>query len=404
MTTHNSINHILITVSGSDQVGIAHSVIDTIAVEGIEIIDLGQSSTHGLLSLSAVLKTSLSDDAKKDLQNALLQKANAWNLNLQFETIQGKLDMFFQITGVKMAIDCVSSNRLDPFFLREVTNILKKNGINIYRIDNLSGEIFHSLEIIVVFPSNTFLEQVKNQLFIVSKKYSVDVALIEDNIYRRHKRLIVFDMDSTLIQGEVIDEMARSMGVQQEVSEMTNKAMNAELDYTESLKKRVSLLKGLTMEQMKTIANNLVYSPGVKELISTVRDLGYKIALVSGGFTFFAHHLQKALGIDYIYANELEIVDDKLTGRVCGDIINAQRKADIVEEIALKEKISLKQIVAVGDGANDILMLSKAGLGIAYHAKEVVRKHTSHSMSYTTMNSILYFLGIPKVSHFPNET
>lgn len=202
-------------------------------------------------------------------------------------------------------------------------------------------------------------------------------------------------MDSTLIQTEVIDELADLCGVGDEVKAVTHRAMNGELDFDESLKLRVSKLKGLETKKMQEILDRLPLTPGVEDFLKTVKNLGYKVALISGGFTFFADALKAKLGLDYSFANELEIVDGKLTGNVKGTIVNANQKALLVKLISQQENISLEQVVAIGDGANDLPMLATAGLGIAFHAKDIVRKQAQQHMSHGPMTSILYFLGIP---------
>ena len=220
------------------------------------------------------------------------------------------------------------------------------------------------------------------------------MALLKDNVWRRNKRLIVFDMDSTLIQSEVIVEMAKVHGVGEKVHEITERAMNGELDFDQSLIERVKLLKGLDENKLQGILENINYTSGVQKFIQTVQKLGYKTAIISGGFTYFANSFKDDLGINYMFANELEVSDGKLTGRVKGQIVNAEKKALILEMIAQQENINLAQVVAIGDGANDLPMLAKAGLGIAFHAKEIVKQNAQQNMSHGPMTSILYFLGL----------
>ncbi|MFN8369280.1 MAG: phosphoserine phosphatase SerB [Bacteriovoracaceae bacterium] len=223
----------------------------------------------------------------------------------------------------------------------------------------------------------------------------VDLAFLKDDIFRRSKRLIVFDMDSTLIQMEVIDELAAAYNVGDKVKKITERAMNGEIDFNHSLMERVGLLKGLNSNVLQGILERLPLTPGTEDFIKTVKKLGYKTAIVSGGFTHFANALKEKLGIDYAFANELDIEDKILTGKVKGTIINAEQKALLVDLIAQKEGISLEQVVAIGDGANDLPMLAKAGMGIAFHAKEIVKQKASYHLSHGPMTSILYFLGIP---------
>ena len=384
--------HLLVTASGEDKPGIMAKLIKTLAKNGVEISDMGQSVTHKLLSLSIVISLGRNSSTN---QNQLLK-------DLLFEGKQLDLQIDFQIIEKKKSLNpsdfyilnCVAIGNLKAKFIFDISESLYKFSVNIERIDNLSKKGFRSLEIVMNIPAKVNIFKLKQAIYLISHDYQVDAALIKDNIYRRNKRLICFDMDSTLIQTEVIDEMAKAMNVGEKVKIITEKAMNGELDFNESLLKRVSALKGLTIEQMNKIARNLPLTDGVEEFISTVKAVGYKIAIVSGGFTFFANHLKRKLKLDYIFANELEIKDKALTGRIIGEIINSEKKAEYLVETAKKEGILEEQVVAIGDGANDLIMLSKAGLGIAYHAKEIVKKKAGNHISFGPMSNILYFLGL----------
>jgi phosphoserine phosphatase len=232
------------------------------------------------------------------------------------------------------------------------------------------------------------------KLLSISSDFGVDIAVQKEDIFRRSKRLVVMDMDSTLIQVEVIDELAKSAGHGEEVSGITSKAMNGELSFNESLNKRVELLRGLDENILDEIYHNIPFTPGAKKLVKILKKLGYKTAVISGGFTFFTDRLKNELGLDYAFANKLEIKDGKLTGKVLGEIINGEAKAKILEDIANKEDISLDQVVAIGDGANDLLMLDKAGLGIAFNAHKTVREKADYNISQENLDSIIYLLGI----------
>ena len=276
-----------------------------------------------------------------------------------------------------------------------LSQLLAKNSVNILRINNVSPGNFKSLEITTTLPRDTDLKFLKEQLLNISTEHHVDMAFLKDNVFRRSKRLIVFDMDSTLIQTEVIDEMAEVMGVGDEVRAITEMAMNGELDFDESLKQRVSKIKGITEGQLKAVLDKLPLTQGAEEFINTVKNLGYKVGIISGGFTYFAEALKEKLGLDYAFANELEIKNGAFTGQILGQIVNATQKAMILKVIAQQEKIALEQVVAIGDGANDLPMLSAAGLGIAFHAKDIVKKSAEQHLSHGPMTTILYFLGIP---------
>jgi phosphoserine phosphatase len=235
--------------------------------------------------------------------------------------------------------------------------------------------------------------QLKNALLELSSKYDIDVAYQEDSIFRRNRRLVVFDMDSTLIDAEVIDELAIEAGVGEQVAAITEAAMQGEIDFKQSFTQRMALLKGLDVSVLQSVAERLRLNEGAEHLISTLRQLGYKTAIVSGGFTFFAEYLQQRLGVDYVYANQLDIKDGLVTGQVSGDIIDGQRKAELLREIAEKEGLKLQQVIAVGDGANDLPMLGIAGLGIAFRAKPLVKASAEQSISNLGLDGILYLLG-----------
>ena len=386
---------ILVTVSGPDGPGITARLMKIISEYKVEVLDMGQAVTHGLLSLSFVL--GLDPDEHSNSGNVLkdlLFEANLIGLTLSYKVVEKKINTP-EMDGDKFIVTCVSPEVITAQFVSDLAHTLAKHKINIERIDKVSPREFSSMEISTSISKTLDTKSLKEELMKVSTIHRVDVAFLKDNAFRRNKRLIVFDMDSTLIQTEVIDELADLCGVGEEVRKVTHRAMNGEIDFDESLRLRVSKLKGLDVKKMQTVLENLPFTPGVEEFIKTIKSLGYKVALISGGFTFFADALKAKLGLDYSFANELEIVDDKLTGNVKGTIVNANQKALLVKLIAQQENISLEQVVAIGDGANDLPMLATAGLGIAFHAKDVVRREAQQHLSHGPMTSILYFLGIP---------
>ena len=238
------------------------------------------------------------------------------------------------------------------------------------------------------------IQGMRAEFLHLANALNVDIAFQKDNAYRRNRRVVCFDMDSTLIEHEVIDELAKAAGVGEQVSAITERAMNGELDFTESFKARVALLKGLDESVLSVIAANLKLSEGAEQLIHTLKSLGYKTAILSGGFTYFGRHLQQQLGIDYVHANELEIVAGKVTGKVIGRVVDGARKAELLREIAQKEGVNLEQVIAVGDGANDLPMLGIAGLGIAFRAKPLVRQNAKQAISTLGLDGILYLLGV----------
>lgn len=386
---------ILVTVSGPDGPGITSRLMKITSEYEVEVLDMGQAVTHGLLSLSFVI--GLKADEKNSNGNVLkdlLFEANMMGLTLSYRVVEEKI-FTPEMSGEKFIVTCVAAHTITAQFVSDLAQVLAVCKINIERIDKVSPREFTSLEITTSIPRDLDSKHLKEELMRVSTIHRVDVAFLKDNVFRRNKRLIVFDMDSTLIQAEVIDELAEICGVGPEVKEITHRAMNGEIDFDESLRLRVSKLKGLEAAKMQQVLEKLPLTPGVEEFIKTIKKLGYKVALISGGFTFFADALKLRLGLDYSFANELEIIDDKLTGKVIGTIVNANQKAILVKLIAQQENISLEQVVAIGDGANDLPMLATAGLGIAFHAKDVVKKEAQQHLSHGPMTSILYFLGIP---------
>lgn len=290
-------------------------------------------------------------------------------------------------------VSCATPRSLTDEFVKEITSFLTSSQLTINKLDKFSHN--QAMDIFVTASSQIDHDTFKIKLMEISNRYQIDMAILNDDIYRTSKRLIVFDMDSTLIQHEVIDEMAAVHGIGDKVKHITERAMNGELNFDEALRERVALLKGLPRDKMEEIYGRLKLSPGVEDFMNTVKALNYKTAIVSGGFIYFAENFRKRLGMDYAFANELEFEGDVLTGRLKGEIINAQKKASLLDELAKREGIHLEQVVAVGDGANDLPMLARAGLGIAFHAKEKVRKEARHQMSHGPMTTLLYFLGIP---------
>jgi phosphoserine phosphatase len=285
--------------------------------------------------------------------------------------------------------------------LARVTAVVSDHGLNIDSINRLSGriplgELPDLSKACVEFSVRGSLQDAalfRRDLLEVTGALEVDLALQQDNMYRRNRRLVAFDMDSTLIEAEVIDELAKLAGVGEQVSAITERAMRGEIDFNESFRARVALLKGLEEAALQRVAGSLKITEGAEHLIATLRTLGYKTAILSGGFTYFAHHLQTRLGMDYVYANELDIVDGRVTGNIVGTIVDGERKAELLRQLAREEGVDLQQVIAVGDGANDLPMLSIAGLGIAFRAKPLVKKSAEQSISTLGLDAILYLLG-----------
>ncbi|MGZ3687868.1 MAG: phosphoserine phosphatase SerB [Bdellovibrionota bacterium] len=384
---------VLVTISGQDTPGITSEMTGILSKSEVTISDIGQSVIHGLLSLSILFELGAGDE--KELLKDLLFKATEMGLKLEYRVIDSHASRGAKGApkpchyAVTLIAQCVSAHAL-----HEVTRTLARFRVNIDVIKRLSENEFSCVELLVSSPVEIDQSVLKKELLAIAKEASVDIALQTEGLYRRAKRLVVFDMDSTLIQSEVIDELARAHGVYAEVSEITHQAMMGKMDYDESLRQRVAKLAGLTTAELEKVFSRLQLTPGAEDLIHVVKKLGYKIALISGGFTFVADRLKEKLGIDFAYANVLEVREGKVTGRVNPPIVNAQRKADLLEVIAQQERIELDQVIAVGDGANDLLMLERAGLGIAFNAKPLVREQADLALSQKNLRSILYLLGL----------
>ncbi|MBC7692665.1 MAG: phosphoserine phosphatase SerB [Methylotenera sp.] len=389
---------VLITVSGHDAPGITSELTGILAESQVNILDIDQAVIRDLLSLSILFEIAPSSTVatsaaatEKALIKDLLFKATEMGMKLEFRNLgpaKAPTPKAYHY-AVTLIAEPVSAKAL-----HEVTAVLAKFKLNIDVIERLSEGEFGCVEMLVSTTQELDRSELKKQLLSIARQQSVDIALQAEGLYRRAKRMVVFDMDSTLIQSEVIDEFAREKGVYDEVSAITHEAMSGKMDFDESLKKRVSKLKGLTTAQIDTVYSRVQLTPGAADLIHVLKKLGYKVALISGGFTCIANRLKDQLGIDFAYANTLEIEKGELTGRVILPIVNAQRKADLLEIIAQQEQIHLDQVIAIGDGANDLLMLEKAGLGIAFNAKPVVSEKAAFSISQKNLRSILYLLGI----------
>lgn len=303
--------------------------------------------------------------------------------------VQGKNRYIIHILGKELQADQIS----------RVSNVLLDFNLNIERIIRLTQRVPLDREVnrncfeFAVRGNLTKVKKIQKKLLALSSELTIDIALQEENKYRRMRRLVCFDMDSTLIQTEVIDELADRAGVGKEVRAITELAMNGEIDFSESFKLRVQLLKGLDESVLKEIAVNLPITEGLDRLMFILKKSGFKTAIISGGFTYFGNYLKEQFGFDYVFANTLEIIDGKLTGNYLGEIVDGRKKAEYLKLLAKKENIDIQQTVAVGDGANDLPMLTIAGLGIAFHAKATVKENTDHSLSTIGLDGILYFLG-----------
>jgi phosphoserine phosphatase len=393
---------LLITISGADQPGLTANITALLARRDVNILDIGQAVIHDSLSIGVLIEVPLERD-RPEVVAAINAFAEAEGLKARFRDISPEsYEQWVGGQGRARYIITLLARKVTARQLSMVTGVVSRHDLNIDGISRLSGRIpLGELPVLskacVEFSVRGQLRDVgafRRDLLEVAGALDVDLAFQEDSMYRRNRRLVAFDMDSTLVEAEVIDELAMAAGVGDEVRAITESAMRGELDFAESFRRRVALLKGLDSAALEEIASRLKITEGAEHLISTLRAMGYKTAILSGGFTYFAHHLQEQLGIDYVYANELEIVDEVVTGEVKGAIVDGPRKAQLLRQLAHEQGIDLQQVIAVGDGANDLPMLSIAGLGIAFRAKPLVKKFAEQSISTLGLDAILYLLGI----------
>ena len=393
---------ILLNITGKDEPGLTASLTSILAQYEVTILDIGQAVIHDYLSLGILVEIPSAHTSSSILKDLLFQ-AHELGIQIRFSAIdERRYEAWAAKYGQERRIITVLGRRLTAAQLSEVTAAIAANHLNIDVITRLSGRV--SLDDPESFPKAcvqfTLSGQLdepgrfRGRLLEISEKTGIDISFHVDDIYRHARRLVVFDMDSTLIRGEVIDILANHAGAGQQVALITESAMNGEIDFKESLSRRVALLKGLDEKVLARVAENLILTEGAERVIHTLKKLGYKIGIISGGFNYFGEFLQKNLNLDYIFANELEIENGKVTGNITGDIIDGGRKAEILKTIATVENISLQQTIAIGDGANDLPMLSIAGLGIAFHAKSIVKKNTQKSISSVGLDGLLYLMGI----------
>jgi len=410
MTSEATPAAILIHFSGVDRPGLTAALTQVIAGHSAAILDIGQAVVHHSLSLGILIEVP-TGESYAALQSALTADAERLGLRTSFTAIpQDALQRWLHGAREQQFIVTVLGRTITAEHMARVSQILAAHQMNVSRIERLSHElspINNGENACVELAASGDLSReapMRADFMAAAEDLSVDIAFQHESIYRRNRRLFAFDMDSTLIQGEVIDELARMAGVGEEVSKITEGAMRGDFGFDESFTRRVGLLKGLPAEQVYSLLDKIPLTPGAERLMRTLRLLGYKTAILSGGFNFFARNLQQRLAIDYVHSNELEIIDGKVTGRVIPPIVNGERKAALLKEIAHKEGISLEQVVAVGDGANDIPMISLAGMGIAYRAKPRVRQQADHSIANLGLDGLLYLIGVRDRDLLPHES
>lgn len=392
---------ILINVAGHDRPGVTSKLTAILAQFDVNVLDIGQAVIHDTLSLGMLVEVPAAAEASPLLKDILFL-CHELGLQVRFTPISGdSYEHWVAGQGKARHIITVLARKITAEHIARVSAIISEFHLNIDNIDRLSGRVPLNgagaqskacVEISARGPLND--DEFRRRCMALASELDIDVAYQEDTMFRRNRRLVAFDMDSTLIDAEVIDELAKAAGVGDQVAAITERAMRGELDFTASFRARVALLKGLDESVLQGIAAGLRLNEGAERLVSTLKKMGYKTAILSGGFNYFGRHLQQRLGIDYVFANELEIRDGKVTGDVAGQVVDGQRKAALLREIAARENISMEQVIAVGDGANDLPMLSIAGLGIAFRAKPIVKQSAKQSISTLGLDGILYLLGI----------
>ena len=392
---------ILINVSGRDKSGLTSELTTIMAQYNLRILDIGQAVIHDHLTWGILVEVPSGDDSSGVLKE-LLFRIHELELQVTFQAVsEVQYKEWVEGTGKARYIVTLLSRSITAEQIASVSKITAAHGLNIDNISRLSGRSSLDVDLgsnqacveFSVRGTALDIDRLRAEFLQIASELNVDIAFQEDSIYRRNRRLVVFDMDSTLIEAEVIDELAKEAGVGEKVAAITEQAMRGEIDFTESFARRVGLLEGLDESVLAEVAVRLKMTEGAERLISTLKSLGYKTAILSGGFTYFAKGLQNKLGIDYVYANELEIKNGKVTGQVTGQVVDGQRKAALLDELAAKEKIGRQQVIAVGDGANDLPMLSRAGLGVAFRAKPVVKESAKHAISNLGLDAVLYLIG-----------
>lgn len=395
-------NIILVNISGTDRPGITAALMGVLAQYDVRVLDISQAMVHENLALGILIK--LADEAHSaHVLKDLLFEAHTLDLRVRFQPVSLS-EYQGWVSGENQAryVLTLLGRRVTAAQIARIAAVTTTHGLNIEDIVRLSARSpLHDDNI----DSRACLElslrgepgdedAMKSAFLSISQEMDIDISFQADTFYRRNRRLVVFDMDSTLIQQEVIDELAHEAGAGKAVAAITEAAMRGEIDFSESLKRRVAALEGLDATVLERVAERLTLTEGAERLIKTLQMLGYRTAVISGGFSFFGQHLKSQLGLDYMHANDLEMVDGRLTGQVLGPIIDGDRKAELLQEIAQQERIALEQVIAVGDGANDLPMLRIAGLGIAFHAKPLVQQSARQAISTIGLDGVLYLMGM----------
>ncbi len=392
---------VLINITGPDRPGLTAAITGVLAQANVRILDIGQAVIHDTLSFGILIEMA-GENGWSDVLKDVLFRGYELDQQVRFTPVSPEeYGRWVTGQGKPRHIVTLLARRITAEHIARVSEITARYGLNIDHIDRLSGRIPEGLPAdqgkgCIEFSVRGEPDDpaaLRAEFLAIAQELNVDIAFQQDSIFRRNRRLVVFDMDSTLIDAEVIDELAKAAGVGDQVAEITERAMRGELDFKASFRERMALLKGLPIDVLEEIAASLRLTEGAETLIAQLRRLGYKTAILSGGFLYFAEKLQQRLGIDYVFANALPVADGLVTGEVQEPIVDGQRKADLLRELAARESISLEQTIAVGDGANDLPMLAIAGLGVAFRAKPLVKQSAKQAISTLGLDGILYLLG-----------
>jgi len=393
---------VLINITGRDRKGLDSKFISILAEYDVSVLDIGQAVIHEHISLGILAEIPVKENFAA-LYKDVLYAGHKMDLSIEIKPVEGdQYEKWVEARGKERRIITLLGKKLTADQIARVATVIFENNLNIDNITRLSGRISiinpqaklrASIQMIVSGKPNN-VKDMRAKFMQISRQTGIDISFHVENIYSGNRKLVAFDMDSTLIQAEVINELAKLAGVGEQVEAITESAMRGEIDFKESFRKRVALLKGLKVSELESLTLTLPLSEGAELVCRTLKGLGYKLAILSGGFTFVGDHLKEKLGFDYVYANELDVLNGKVTGEVCGEIIDGEKKAELLKEIAERENITLAQTIAVGDGANDLPMISCAGLGVAFHAKPIVRERAGNAISTVGLDGLLYLLGI----------